>query len=65
MPEAAHARLLWACHMTLNLNVMWLMTLETQENDAIYVRTTVIKDDWQLAYSLDWRYGPVLGKNSW
>ncbi len=30
----------------------------------ISVRTTIVKDDWQLAYSLDWRYGSVLGKNS-
>ncbi len=28
------------------------------------VRTTIIKDDWQLAYYLYWRYGSVLGKNS-
>ncbi len=28
------------------------------------VRTIIIKDDLQLAYSLDWRYGSVLGKNS-
>ncbi len=28
------------------------------------VRTAIVKDDWKLAYSLDWRYGSVLGKNS-
>ncbi len=26
--------------------------------------TTIVTDDWQLAYSLYWRYGSVLGKNS-
>ncbi len=30
----------------------------------ISVMTTIVKDDWQLAYSLDWRYGSVLGNNS-
>jgi len=29
------------------------------------VRTTIVKYDWQLAYSLDWRYDSVLGSLAW
>lgn len=31
-------------------------------NIMISVRTIIIKDDWELAYSLDWQYSSVLGK---
>ncbi len=38
--------------------------LTVYSQNYISVRTTIIKDDCQIAYSLDWQYGSVQGKNS-
>ncbi len=56
--------LLWICNIYwFYYAFYWFLSLH---NLLVHVsvRTTIVKDDWQLAYSLDWRYGSVLGKTS-